>query len=89
MSLFQTRKLVKVEREPYNGPVITLPSSEPPAIVSPSQRKQKFQEHKKSGATRDLHRSGFELSGEWIPRPPQCTGLETGSDIMILKMSPY
>ena len=64
LSLFQTRKLEKVEREPYNGPVITLPSSEPPAIVSPSQRKQKFQEHKKSGASRDLHRSGFELSGE-------------------------
>lgn len=60
----ETRKLVKVEREPYNGPVIKIESSEPPPVVSPAQRKQKNQENKKSGAARDLHRSGFELSGK-------------------------
>lgn len=60
----ETRKLVKVEREPYNGPVIKLPNVDPPQAVSPSQRKLRNQEQKKSGATRDLHRSGFELSGK-------------------------
>ncbi|KAK2568287.1 Dihydropyrimidinase [Acropora cervicornis] len=57
-------ELVKVEREPYNGPVIKLPTVDPPQAVSPSQRKLRNQEQKKSGATRDLHRSGFELSGK-------------------------
>lgn len=65
---FQTRKLVKVEREAYNGPVIEIPFAEPIPVVSPSQRKQKQQEQKKSGAARDLHKSGFELSGEWKRR---------------------
>lgn len=60
----QTRKLVKVEREPYNGPVIQLPTSQLPQIVSPSQRKQRNQDQKKSGASRDLHKSGFKLSGK-------------------------
>jgi len=60
----QTRKLVKVEREPYTGPVIKIESAEAPQIVSPSIRKQRTQEHKKSGAARDLHKSGFELSGK-------------------------
>lgn len=59
-----TRKLVKVEREAYNGPVIEIPFAEPIPVVSPSQRKQKQQEQKKSGAARDLHKSGFELSGK-------------------------
>lgn len=76
---FQTRKLVKVEREPYNGPVIKLPTVDPPQAVSPSQRKLRNQEQKKSGATRDLHRSGFELSGVWSWN----RSLDTSPDVVL------
>lgn len=56
----------KVEREPYGGPVIKLEGASPEIQpLSPQQYSKKDRDDKVSSAGhRDLHKSGFTLSGE-------------------------
>lgn len=62
----KTRQPKKVDREPYTGEVLKVEPSPSKAIVSPVVYKTKGgQEDKKNGGgpRRDLHKSGFQLSG--------------------------
>ena len=55
----------KVEREPYNGPVIQIPQDNVAEVpLSPAQYSKKDREEKVSRVGhRDLHSSGFSLGG--------------------------
>ncbi|EDO46551.1 predicted protein [Nematostella vectensis] len=54
----------KVDREPYTGKVLTIePDPKAAVFTSPAQRRMKEREEVKKNPHRDLHRSGFELSG--------------------------
>ena len=54
----------KVEREPYGGPVAKLSNGQPQKSLSPVQYAKKNRDEQVTNAGhRDLHKSGFSLSG--------------------------
>ncbi|KAK3731609.1 hypothetical protein QZH41_015862, partial [Actinostola sp. cb2023] len=56
----------KVDRAPYAGKVAETPPSEERQIKSPAQRKGVDQKEQKHQSHRDLHKSGFSLSGKTV-----------------------
>ena len=71
----QVRKPIKVEREPYTGPVWTPDGVKPGENkVPPSPTKSSGQpaNRQTKGGHRDLHASGFDLSGEILLMSEMC-----------------
>lgn len=67
----KVRQPIKVEREPYTGPVWSPDGAQPGAPSTPTQNGQQTQNEQPSSrqtksGQRDMHASGFSLSGQQV-----------------------